>query len=309
MGVDLSRSIRSLLDGALERGRKLAAAGNAAQAAEAFDEAARLALQYAEYSSSPAEKKRRLLNAADYRARAEQLRTAPRTLRGTADGTPPGVPAAGPPSTLNEDAQQHAAAIEALVMRSTTTWEQIAGLEETKRSIMSAYALSLAQAPQGVLLTPVRNMLFYGPPGCGKSLLAAATSNGLDATFFNVKVSSLLSKYFGESPKLVADDPGDEPRPARSGGAGARRRIGIPRAATPHRAAGRRGRAPPAAARDQCRLAGAVSAVGRRTVAGGGRAGVPRVRQAVPRETRRGPAGARGVMRPLHGGGDGRQTT
>jgi len=44
----------------------------------------------------------------------------------------------------------------------------------------------------------------YGPPGTGKTLLAAAAPNGLTATFFNVKVSSLLSKYFGESSKLVS---------------------------------------------------------------------------------------------------------
>lgn len=204
MGVDLSCSIRSLLEGALERGQKLAAAGNAPQAAEAFDEAARLALQYADYASSPAEKKRRLQNAAAYRARAEQLRAAPRRAGTSAAGaSAAGSAAVVAQRVTNEDAQQHAAAIEALILRSTTTWEQIAGLEETKRSIMSADALSLARAPDGVLLTPVRNMLFYPPPGCGNSLLAAATSNGLDATFFNVKVSSLLSKYFGESPKLV----------------------------------------------------------------------------------------------------------
>lgn len=49
----------------------------------------------------------------------------------------------------------------------------------------------------------MQSLLFYGPPGCGKTLLAAAVSNGLDATFFSVKVSDLLSRYFGDSPKLV----------------------------------------------------------------------------------------------------------
>jgi SpoVK/Ycf46/Vps4 family AAA+-type ATPase len=43
-----------------------------------------------------------------------------------------------------------------------------------------------------------------GPPGTGKTLLAAATAGNLEATFFNVKVSSLLSKYFGESTKLIS---------------------------------------------------------------------------------------------------------
>jgi len=47
-------------------------------------------------------------------------------------------------------------------------------------------------------------LLMYGPPGTGKTLLAAASSNMLGATFFNVKASDLMSKYFGESTKLVS---------------------------------------------------------------------------------------------------------
>lgn len=47
-------------------------------------------------------------------------------------------------------------------------------------------------------------MLLYGPPGTGKTLLAAAASSQLEATFFNASVSALLSKYFGESSKLIA---------------------------------------------------------------------------------------------------------
>lgn len=48
-----------------------------------------------------------------------------------------------------------------------------------------------------------RTILLYGPPGTGKTLLAKASSNILSATFFEARVSALLSKYFGESGKLV----------------------------------------------------------------------------------------------------------
>jgi katanin p60 ATPase-containing subunit A1 len=91
-----------------------------------------------------------------------------------------------------------------LIHRSTVTWADIGGLEETKREIQAAYALALARRPAGVRLGPARNILLYGPPGTGKTLLAAAASNELDATFFNVKVSDMLSKWFGESSKLVS---------------------------------------------------------------------------------------------------------
>jgi SpoVK/Ycf46/Vps4 family AAA+-type ATPase len=76
-------------------------------------------------------------------------------------------------------------------------------LDDTKDAIKSAYALALAQKPAGVQISSWRNLLLYGPPGTGKTLLAAATAGNLQATFFNVKVSSLLSKYFGESTKLI----------------------------------------------------------------------------------------------------------
>jgi SpoVK/Ycf46/Vps4 family AAA+-type ATPase len=84
------------------------------------------------------------------------------------------------------------------------SWEDIGGLEDTKRAIKMAYGLAVAQKPANVRIDPSRNIMFYGPPGTGKTLLAAATAGSLEAAFFNVKVSSILSKYFGESPRLIS---------------------------------------------------------------------------------------------------------
>jgi len=103
------------------------------------------------------------------------------------------------------------AAVAGLVHTSSLTWDDIGGLEETKRDIKFTLGLSLAKPPKGVKITTFRNILFYGPPGTGKTLLAAATSNNLKVTtegqalFFNVKVSSVLSKYFGESTKIISE--------------------------------------------------------------------------------------------------------
>ncbi|MBU0530070.1 MAG: ATP-binding protein, partial [Nanoarchaeota archaeon] len=94
--------------------------------------------------------------------------------------------------------------IDALIItnRPDTTWDDIGGLEQAKSEIKEAIILPFIHKKPEFVHSP-KSILLYGPPGTGKTMLAKASSNVLGATFFEVKISSILSKYFGESPKLV----------------------------------------------------------------------------------------------------------
>lgn len=54
------------------------------------------------------------------------------------------------------------------------------------------------------LLSPPKGVLLYGPPGCGKTLMAKAIARAASARFINLQVSNLTDKWYGESQKLAA---------------------------------------------------------------------------------------------------------
>ncbi|MBL8814086.1 MAG: ATP-binding protein [Planctomycetaceae bacterium] len=193
MAVDMSRLQRTVLDDAIRRAQIIQQSGAKQAAAEAWDHAARHAENFAALASTEAEKARRRATADELRmlAKKQEQQLRPAAPQSTAGGC------------SAEEADEFREAACRLVHKSGIRFEDIAGLKETTTEIQAAFALSLAKAPAGVDIPQMHSLLFYGPPGCGKTLLAAAVSNGLDATFFSVKVSDLLSRYFGDSPKMV----------------------------------------------------------------------------------------------------------
>ncbi|MCJ7648004.1 MAG: ATP-binding protein, partial [Candidatus Lokiarchaeota archaeon] len=84
-------------------------------------------------------------------------------------------------------------------------WIDIAGLANSKQSLREAIVLPIMKPK---LFTGARKpwsgILLFGPPGCGKTLLAKAAATECKATFFSVSSADLLSKWLGESEKLIS---------------------------------------------------------------------------------------------------------
>lgn len=83
-------------------------------------------------------------------------------------------------------------------------WDDIAGLEGAKEALKEAVILPV-KFPQLFVgnRKPTSGILLYGPPGTGKSYLAKAVATEANLTFFSVSSSDLVSKWMGESERLV----------------------------------------------------------------------------------------------------------
>ena len=86
-------------------------------------------------------------------------------------------------------------------------WEDVGGLEDVKRELHETVQYPVEHADKYIKfgMHPSKGVLFYGPPGCGKTLLAKAIANECGANFLSVKGPELLTQWFGESEANVRE--------------------------------------------------------------------------------------------------------
>ena len=96
---------------------------------------------------------------------------------------------------------------ETVVEVPNVSWNDIGGLYGVKRELkeLVQYPIEHPEKFEKFGMSPSRGVLFYGPPGCGKTLLAKAVANECQANFISIKGPELLTMYFGESEANVRD--------------------------------------------------------------------------------------------------------
>nr|XP_002129659.1 ATPase family AAA domain-containing protein 1-like [Ciona intestinalis] len=87
------------------------------------------------------------------------------------------------------------------------SWNQIGGLDYIVEQIKETVILPFHKRDifrQCKLFLPPKGILLYGPPGCGKTMIAKATAREAGCAFINIEVQQLTDKWYGESQKLAA---------------------------------------------------------------------------------------------------------
>ncbi|MCS7096066.1 MAG: CDC48 family AAA ATPase [Candidatus Bathyarchaeota archaeon] len=89
----------------------------------------------------------------------------------------------------------------------TVRWDDIGGLEEVKRELREAveWPIKNPEVFKRFGIRPPKGVLLYGPPGCGKTLLAKAVATECEANFITIKGPEVFSKWVGESEKAIRE--------------------------------------------------------------------------------------------------------
>ncbi|MHA2037778.1 MAG: AAA family ATPase [Promethearchaeota archaeon] len=185
--------------------------GKYRQAINKYQRAAEILMQFMKYNKNPQMRSLCKKNIEEYVDRAKILKShlgGPSARRSRPIDTTKGVDVSSSDTTgVSSEEQELIDMISGTIVTESpkVNWEDIAGLENVKQALREAIVLPIAK-PE--LFTGARRpwsgILLFGPPGCGKTLLAKAAATECRATFFSASSADLLSKWLGESEKLIS---------------------------------------------------------------------------------------------------------
>lgn len=90
---------------------------------------------------------------------------------------------------------------ETVVQNPNVSWDDVGGLEQVKTELRECVQFPVEYPEKYIKfgMNPSKGVLFYGPPGCGKTLMAKAVASSCNANFISIKGPELLSKWVGQS--------------------------------------------------------------------------------------------------------------
>ena len=211
----LDHGLKNLLDRAIELDQR----GMKNEACQYYLKASKILIKLANSASLPSVRKHYFNRAQECVDRVRYLSGIKKKSAGPVDGlatlptmdsTPAesiAVASTKPEQDLDDDEKRLQEMISDTIIteRPNIKMTEVAGLEDAKQAINDAILTPLKHPElfKGKARQPWRGILFYGPAGCGKTLIAKAVASEVNATFFNVSAANIVSKWLGESERLV----------------------------------------------------------------------------------------------------------
>ena len=182
-------------------------AGKYHEAINKYEQASGILIQFLKFNKNPIMRQQVENSVGEYlnRAKGLKLKVGGRSPSRTGSGKPSDDETRGEGVSDEEQSLLDTMSDTIVTESPNVRWIEIAGLENCKQSLREAIVLPMIK-PE--LFTGARKpwsgILLFGPPGCGKTLLAKAAATECKAKFFSVSSADLLSKWLGESEKLIS---------------------------------------------------------------------------------------------------------